>query len=507
MYKKELPRVSPEMVGIPSSRLLRLAEDLDHATEMHGFMIARNGKVAAEAWWAPYSAEMPHICHSLGKSYVGTAIGLACTEGIMSVDDRIVDLFSDEIKQYGVVPNDNMNELRVRHLLTMSNGMARHPALDENLVRNYLTEPIVYKPGSRFMYNTAGTSMLCAIIKKVTGMEIRDYMTDKLFRYIGIETDKLRWLKYKSGLDASPGIASTTENNLRLGMLYLQCGKWEETQYISESWIHDATTRRIDNSLPGADMEASAGYGYQIWLCTVPDAFRFDGGHGQFVVVSPRHGIVISINQSGMMPSGTNRVLEIVNKFLNELDELPCVIQPENYAENEKLKTYLNSRRIAAAMVTALPDDPSVFDGIYRITKGEFHIYPELRANDRDNLDRAFYSIENEYARTLSIQYKGYNIIEILIDHLTRLIVRLDGVMELVPSIGAIPTYDLTCSTGFFDGSGTLVIHTRWIHTCLCSTITLRLYPNELVIDVMKSTLHESSTEIHYFARAKRCII
>jgi len=506
MYKKELQRTSPESVGIRSERVVRLVEDLEKTTGMHGFMLARHNSVIAETWWRPYHADMPHILYSLGKSFVGTGIGLACTEGLLSVEDRIVDLFSDEIKEFGVTPNDYMNKLQVRHLLTMSNGMAAQPALDENIVRNYLTEPIEYEPGSRFMYNTAGTSMLCAIIEKVTGMGIRDYMTDRLFTHIGIETDKLRWLKYKNGLDASPGIAATTENILRLGMLYLNMGRWEGKQYISEDWIHEATTVRIGSSFHGGGPEASVGYGYQLWFCTPKDVYRFDGGHGQYTIVSPGHKIVIANHQSGMMPSATAGVLRYISEFLNEMDNCPEEPYPENSEETAKLKAFLSGRCLKPGTTTTLPENPAKFDGIYRITEGDFHIYLETRPNDRDNFDRVFYSISDENARTISIQYKDPQHLEIVFNHFTVLDVRLDGAVVPVYSKGAVETYDLTCSTGYFDGDDTLVVHTRWIQTATQTTMIFRLYPNELIIDVMKNTLHETSPEIHCLAKAKRCV-
>ena len=508
MYKQELLRVSPESIGITSERVMRLVGDLEKSTEMHGFMLARNGKVAAETWWKPYHADMPHILHSLGKSYVATGIGLACSEGLLSVDDKIVDLFSAEIREFGICPSAYMKMIQVKHLLTMSNGMAAQPTLNENLLQNYLSEPVVFEPGSQFMYNTAGTSMLCAIIQKVTGIGIRDYMEDRLFSKIGIETDKLRWLKYKNGLDASPGIATTAENNLRLGMLYLQMGCWEGKRYISESWMQEATTVRIDSSFPGAGSgsESSYGYGYQLWFCSVPGVYRFDGGHGQYVVVSPRHQVVIAVNQSGIMPYSTSRVLNVICAFLNELDTQPNEPLEERNAESASLSCYLGSRELAKGTTTALPENPTMFDGIYEITEGNFHIYLETRPNDRDNFDKVFYSIENENARTISISYKDPAHLEILFNNFTKLDVRLDGEMTPVYSKGAISTYDLTCSTGYFDGNDTLVVHTRWIQTAAKTTITFRHYPNELVIDVVKTTLHESSPEIHCTARAKRYI-
>lgn len=501
MYKKELPRVAPESVGLSSARALRLMKELEAATEMHGFMLARHGQVVAESWWAPYTADFPHICHSLGKSYVATGVALAIADGLMTVEDRIVDPFAREIEELGVEVTENLRALRVKHLLTMSNGMARHPALDENLVRNYLTEPIVYRPGTRFMYNTAGTSMLGEIVTRLTGRSLHEYMGEKLFEKIGIERDKLLWLPYKNGLDASPGIATTTENNLRLGLLYLNGGSWDGEALLPPDYVRAATTTQMDNKSFGTTKDEQSGYGYQIWMCAVPGAYRFDGGHGQLTYISPAHDVVFSINQSGMMPSATTRVQQLIAAFLSE--PMSGESLPANEADYQALRAWAASRRLPEGTVTRLPDEPGRLDGLYRVCSGEFHIYPELRANDRDNLDRAFYSIDDEYCKTLSIRTLSDREIEITLDHFARLLVRLDGRLEPIKTNCAIRTYDVSCSTGYYDGPDTLVVHMRWLHTCLSSTLRLTRYPNELLIDVAKSTLHETSTEIRYIARAK----
>ena len=197
MYKKELRRAAPESVGVSSARVQKLIGALERETEMHGFMLARAGAVIAEGWWAPYTPDLPHILHSLGKSYVGTGIGMAVTEGRLDLDERIADLFAEDFRALGITPTPMQEKLRVRPLLTMSNGMARQPKLNEHLVENYLREPVVHEPGSVFMYNTAGTSLLCEIFRRRMGRQISEYMAEKLFQPIGIEPEKLGWIRFR----------------------------------------------------------------------------------------------------------------------------------------------------------------------------------------------------------------------------------------------------------------------------------------------------------------------
>ena len=113
MDSKALKRTSPEALGIKSSRILKLIKDLDSiGNEVHGFMVARGGCVAAESWMAPYAKDIPHSCHSLGKSYTCTAALIAMTEGVLSPDDLITDIFKDEIKAFQITPHPDMERSR-----------------------------------------------------------------------------------------------------------------------------------------------------------------------------------------------------------------------------------------------------------------------------------------------------------------------------------------------------------------------------------------------------------
>lgn len=496
MHWRELRRASPESMGVPSGYVRQLVEELEHETEMHGLMIARGGSVIAESWWAPYTPELPHILHSLGKSYVGTGIGLAVTEGLLRLDERIADIFAREFRELGMAPSPLQERLTVRHLLTMTNGMARQPKLDEHIVENYLREPVVYEPGTRFMYNTAGTSLLCEIFRRRVGRQMHDYMNEKLFEPLGMDTGRLLWMQYRNGLDASPGLASTVENNLRLGMLYQQGGCWDGKRYLSEEWVRGATTAQADNAGTSRSPEACAGYGFQIWMCSVPGSFRFDGGHGQYVIVSPRHEAVISLTESAGSFGAADRVLERILSFLRRLDGAEPL--PEDPHELEKLRSYLSSRALRPGTVTALPGNIHRLDGVYRTAGGELNIYPETRVDGKENWDSVFYDLEDTDIRSLRIAAHEEGFVEIGFNDYTVLKVRLDGVNEIVESRGAMPSYHKTCSTGYFDGEDTLVVHTRWIQTCPSMTLVFRRYDGGLTVNATLKTLHDFNWETSY---------
>ena len=236
--EKALERITPEEAGISSRQVKKCIEELMHeTTQMHGFMAARHGKVFAECWWAPFNSEMVHSNHSFGKSYTATAIGIAVTEKKLSLDEKMVDIFKDEIEERKICVPELTKKITVRHVLSMTNGHAANPSIEGDWIANYFTAAIEYEPGTRFLYNTSGACMLAAVVKKKTGENVKDYLTPRLFEKIGINAERFVWLKWPNGIDAEPATFATTEDNLRLAILYMNNGRWNDEQIVSEECI------------------------------------------------------------------------------------------------------------------------------------------------------------------------------------------------------------------------------------------------------------------------------
>ena len=471
MYKKELPRVTPESVGVSSRDLLKLFRRTDElGTELHGAMIARHGKVFCETWWKPYNKDTVHACHSFGKSYIGTAIGVAVTQGLITLDTKMADIFVDDIRRLGINTNGPLGELTVEHVLMMSNGMTRHPTAGEHLIDNYFTNDFNEKPGLKFHYNTSGTCMLGAIIPRLTGMTLFDYLTKYVFNKVGIETDKMNWMTFRSGLHAAPGVATTTENNLRLGMLYLRMGNWDGEQIVSSDYIERATTKRIEtypNHNPHPD--ANAGYGYQLWMNAEPGCYRFAGGQGQDALMCKKNDIVFAVHQSGIEPTDPNIVRDAVTEYLFHPD-LPESLpeDPEGYAE---LKAYLDSRCIPDWESRPLPGDISDWEGIYEVKEGRFHIEPELHAVGNRNVNIDFYNRDKVDVKYVAIR-KLDDRLEVCFD-IARIIARFDGKLEPVDTRGAMPPYQTTVSTAYFEDEKTLCIDTKYLQTAFNTHICM----------------------------------
>lgn len=156
--KNSLSRSTPEKQGISSENILKFINSIEeNKIELHSFMLLRHGFVVSEGWWYPYSCEKPHMLFSVSKSFTSTAIGFAVEENLLSVEDRVISFFHEETPE---LVDSNLQEMKVKHLLSMSTGHAVDPTYhsfnceDGNWVRAFLEVKVDYEPGTFFVYNT-----------------------------------------------------------------------------------------------------------------------------------------------------------------------------------------------------------------------------------------------------------------------------------------------------------------------------------------------------------------
>src|SRR4051812_30925027 len=294
-----LKRSTPEREGVSSAAILSFVQAADTSIDaMNSFMLVRHGNVIAEGWWGPYDARTQHILYSLSKSFTSTAVGLAIAEGRMSLDDQVLKYFPDDAPTH---PSENLRAMRVRDLTRMNTGQVTEPSFitaadstmkDATWARRFLAHPVQFKPGTHFLYNSGATYMLSAIVQKVTGQTVRDYLTPRLFVPLGIESPT--WVSSPQGINAGGyGLSVRTEDIAKLGQLYLQRGKWNGKQLIPAAWVDEATARQTSNgSSPNSDWDQ--GYGYQFWRSR-HDTYRGDGAFGQYMMVIPQYDAVVAI--------------------------------------------------------------------------------------------------------------------------------------------------------------------------------------------------------------------
>lgn len=277
--------------------------------DLHSLMIVQHGKVLAEHWMSQGKENEPHILNSVSKTFTSTAVGLAIAEGKLSLDDKVISFFPDKLPAH---VSDNLKAMTVRDLLTMNCGHDTDPTnsirekKDADWVKEFLAAPVEHKPGTFFAYNSLGTYMLSAIVQKVTGEKVVDYLWPRLFRPLGIVN--VRWEESPQGINTGGwGLYLKTEDLAKMGLLLLQGGKWEGKQLLPADWVKEASSAQVPSLPAGVKPEMAKqrkltpknsdwvqGYGYQMWRCR-HNAFRADGANGQYILVLPEKDAVIAV--------------------------------------------------------------------------------------------------------------------------------------------------------------------------------------------------------------------
>ncbi|HLK27292.1 MAG TPA: serine hydrolase [Puia sp.] len=313
-----LPRSTPNAEGVSSQGII---DFLDAAAktkhEFHSIMIMKHGKVVAEGWWNPYRPDIKHTMYSCSKSFTATAVGFAVSEHLLNVNDKVISFFPNELPD---TVSKYLAELTVKDVLMMSDGQEPDPtaivAPTDNWVKSFLALPIVHEPGSTFLYNSAGTYMLSAIVQKVTGKKVIDYLMPRLFEPLGI--GGIDWETDSRGINTGGwGLRLKTEDMAKFGQLFLQKGKWNGKQILPAEWVEDASTTKIiqhpDYSQAKRDSsDWEQGYCYQMWRCR-HNAFRGDGAFGQYIIVMPDQDAVIAITSETINMQGE---LDLVWEYL-----------------------------------------------------------------------------------------------------------------------------------------------------------------------------------------------
>jgi CubicO group peptidase (beta-lactamase class C family) len=309
-----LPRTAPEIQGVRATAILAFLDAVEQSgLALHSVMLLRHGAIVAEGWWAPYAAERPHMLFSLSKSFASTAVGLAVAEGRLTVDDLVLPFFPED------APADvstYLAALRVRDLLTMTSGHADDTTAgfferpDGNWVASFLEQPLSYAPGTHFKYNSGCTYMLSAIVQRLTGQTVLEYLRPRLLDPLGIE--HATWESCPRGVNVGGwGLSITTESIARFGQLYLQHGRWRDEQLLPQEWVAAATRKQVPNG-PDPAVDWEQGYGYQFWRSR-HNTYRGDGAFGQFCIVMPEKDAVLAIT-SGV--GNMQAVLDLVWRHL-----------------------------------------------------------------------------------------------------------------------------------------------------------------------------------------------
>ena len=499
--RKEFPRTTPEAVGIPSASIEWLLDRLEEGwTEPHGLMIMRHGKVCAEGWWAPYATGIRHGLQSHTKTYAATAVGIAYTEGLLKLTDRIVDIFPDEIP---VNHSENLKKLTVRDVLCMGCGMDTMPRPSKDWIREFLATPVNHVPGTTFMYNSTGSTFLGAIVRKLTGLGLHDYLKPRLFDKIGIDAENLRWITMPDGMEVGGGgLFATTEDNLRLMKLYADGGVWEGERILAEDYVKLATSKQNDSATeravnPPAE-DNFVGYGFQIWMCRPKGVYRADGAMGQFTIVFPERDMLLAITENASGSTGgamPQKALDTIWKWMDALPGPETEILPEDPEASAHLARRMQMLALPAPRRS--PESPlqeKINGSTYAVTDGYFALADAgmvrfMSGEDRPGGAKALSLTFAENACTLTCLVDGKP---------QSLTAAMDGT-RLRNELPGMPSIAL-CS-GCWEADNVFQLRLRMVETCNETSITFTFSGDQAQVETCSNHVFAGKAQVTHLTR------
>lgn len=460
----KLLRSAPEAQGVSSAGLLNFINAVEaKQLNVHSLMVLRHGQVVAEGWWAPYAPNLKHTLYSLSKSFTSTAVGMAVAEKRLTVEDKVISFFPNDLP---ATVSENLAAMRVKDLLTMSTGHDKEPAVrtTENWAKSFLAQPVEHKPGTHFVYNSIATYMLSAIVQKLTGKTLLTYLTPRLFEPLGITGAD--WEVDPQGINTGGwGLRIKTEDIARFGQLYLQKGVWQGKQLLSPEWISDATRFEIQSTGGGTRPKDAndwqQGYGYQFWRCR-HDAFRGDGAYGQYCIVMPKEDMVIA------MTSETSDMGAILDQVWEHI--LPAV-KPGKLASAASEQTALTQKLTTLAL--PLPNVKSTSPIVAQIDAKTYAI-----ADNPLNIKTVWLNFGKD-GGILKIQDdRGEHPINCGLGRWIERETDLSALpLKLTPTLIPGETKTKVAASGTWTDDNTFVVTLRFIETAHYETITCRFDP------------------------------
>ena len=312
-----LPEAGPEEMEVSSELFSDFYKEFSETAGLdpHSAVIVKNGKVISKAAWKPYRTDIRHVTYSVSKSIVSMAIGIAESEGLLSLDEKLVDIFPEKTT---LLTSRNMKSVTIEHLLTMTSGAhfcEINYLLEEDWVKGFIASDTKFQPGTSFEYNSMNTYILSAILQKRYNCDLVEFLQSRVFTPLGIKD--VAWETCPQGIAKGGwGCYLSTEELAKFGLLYLNKGKWlvdgKEEQLIPASWVERSTAAQIKNS------DRKFEYGYQIWNVSELEGYMFNGMFGQYVIVLPKQQLVIALNGGCDSFFARDEVIQLIKKCFVE---------------------------------------------------------------------------------------------------------------------------------------------------------------------------------------------
>jgi len=325
---------TPESLGIPSGAITEFLNGItDKQLCMHSFLLLRHGKVAAEGYWPPFDKDRKHRMYSISKSFTAIAVGMMIDEGKMSLDSTAAEFFPEHIPTN---PHPYVLEATVRDLLMMStqNEYNSYNWDSTDYTQTFFNHGAPkHKPGQFFNYDTAATTVLCAIVEKLSGKTMLEYMMPVLAQ-TGFSQDAYCIQTPEGRSWTGSGIMCTPRDLARFAQLCMNGGEWGGKQLLNRDYVTEATSWQIDTSVSADHMEMRHGYGYQIWRLR-KGGFAFYGMGSQYAFCMPQHGTILILTGDTQGTGAAGDVL--FNMYYDLVDKMSNTPLPEDSAAQNKL--------------------------------------------------------------------------------------------------------------------------------------------------------------------------
>lgn len=347
---REWEKVNLEESRVPKEAIARFINKLESdRCLLHGFAMLDGGKLLAEEYCAPFTAHTLHRMYSVGKSFVSLAIGLLQEEGKLSLDDYIWDYFADSFSEEkanscnckemcgGAGSVDEIHpwvkQLTIRQMLTMTTCHAKttYKLFDGDWVESFFKVVPTNRPGAVFAYDTSSTHVLSALVEKLSGRKLMDYLREKAFNKIGVSKEAYYMPDPAGVSQGGSGLNCTLRDLLAVAELVLNGGVYEGEQLLPADYLREATSFQI-STLQQPALDEQLGYGYQIWMGR-HDCFFFYGIGGQLAVCLPKEQFILVT--MGNTLENKNGIKDIFDAFFE-------IIYPylEEEAKKDKLSTF-----------------------------------------------------------------------------------------------------------------------------------------------------------------------
>lgn len=329
---------TPEAEGVSSELIYNLLSELGAAKkiDLHHFLVIRHGKIISETSFSPYRKGEWHTTYSMSKTFTGMAIGLLIDDGKLKLTDKVTDIVGNFANIWQVL---KLRDLTVENLLTMTSGVGFNESgalAGDDWIKGFLSSSLNEQPGRTFSYNSMNSYILSAIVTRLSGKSMQEFLQERIFDKLGIVQSF--WETSPEGVTKGGwGMFIRPEDAAKLGLLYLNKGKWKGEQIISEDFVTKATSKQVENDY--------FGYGYQLWRGRREGSFVFNGMMGQDVHVYPDLDMIIVNFAGDPVVFQTGQVDKILDKYMTclTLSDIALPDNPVAFANLLKLSKELES--------------------------------------------------------------------------------------------------------------------------------------------------------------------